>query len=96
MEGYEIFQYDNAAKRDAYFRNLRESSFSLPEERQAIRWSDVEPLMKSEDEFQLDDKGRVMYRSLFFVAYPIDVHGHRVRARIDRKKEQENGLDTKN
>jgi len=50
-----------------------------PQERQAVKYSDVEPEMLSEDEFKLDAKGRVVYINYYFIAYPKDINGHRVR-----------------
>jgi hypothetical protein len=87
MRGFETQKYTEKSRRDVAFDNLRTSSMSLPNEKQAIKWSDVEPVMISEDEFKLDNKGRIIYKSVFFLAYPKDIHGHRVRARVKRQEE---------
>lgn len=80
MNGYEVLKYSDRTQRDHDFYALRNSSSSLPEERQAIKFSDVEAVMLSDEEFKLSDKGRVVYRSMFFIAYPKEIHGQRVRA----------------
>lgn len=79
MEGFETMVYKDKAQRDARFQYLRHSDFA--NERQVIKYSDPEPMMVSEEEFRLDAKDRVMYQTKFFLAYPEDIHGHRVRRR---------------
>jgi hypothetical protein len=86
MTGFETFKYSDKDQRNNYFEEMKTSSFSLPNERQVIRWSDVEPVMASEEEFQLDNRGRVVYQSVFFLSYPKDIHGRRVRARAEREE----------
>jgi hypothetical protein len=88
MNGFDTQKYTEKSRRDVAFDNLRVSSFSFPNERQVIRYSDVEPVMINDEEFKLDDKGRVVYRSVYFLASPIDIHGHRVRARAEREEER--------
>ncbi len=88
MNGFETIKTTDKARRDNIFHELRSSEMSLPEERQAVKYSDVEPIMLSEDEFALDEKNRVRYQTVFFVAYPKDIHGHRVRARVKREDER--------
>lgn len=87
MEGFESVQFTDKDKRDDYFRELRRSSFSFPNERQAIKYSDVAPLLvEGRTEPFLDSKGRQRYCSVFIVAYPKEIHGHRVRARVKRQE----------
>lgn len=87
MESFESISFTTKYKRDEYFHNLRNSSFSLPEERQAVKYSDVAPLLVSGTTTPLlDEKGRQMYASIWVAAYPKEIHGHRVRAREKRKK----------
>lgn len=88
MDNFETRQYPNSDRRDIMFRFFKQGGD--PNERQVIKWSDVEPVMISEDEFKLDDKGRVVYKTVFFLAYPKDIHGHRVRALAEREKESGN------
>jgi len=90
MEGFEIISFTNKYKRDESFynlRNLRNSSFNFPNERQVVKWSDVKPLFVSGTTMPLlDEKGRRVYASVFYLAYPKDIHGHRVRARVKRQE----------
>ena len=82
MEGFEGTTYTNKYQRDENFYNLRNSSFSFPNERQVVKWSDVEPLFVSgTTQPLLDEKGRRVYASVFCLAYPKDIHGHRARRR---------------
>lgn len=88
MDGFESFQYIEKDKRDHYFSELRRSSFSFPNERQAVKYSDVEPLFREgSTEPLLDEKGRQRWISVFIVAYPKEIHGHRVRAREKRRQD---------
>lgn len=63
-----VLMFKDKDKRDQVFQSLREST--EPNERQVVKWSDPMPIMLSESEFKLDDKGRVMYETGWFVAYP--------------------------
>ncbi len=82
MEGYEVLKFSESSWRDEIFRRLRHDPDHTPQERQAVKYSDVEPEMLSEDEFKLDVKGRVVYINYYFIAYPKDINGHRVHRRI--------------
>ena len=84
MEGHEVLKFIDKDWRNEVFRRLRHEPDHTPQERQAVKFSEVEPEMLTEDEFKLDAKGRVVYRSYFFIAYPKDIHGHRVRRRVER------------
>lgn len=61
-------QYFDKDKRNEVFDRLRRSD--LPNERKVVRYSDAIPVMLSEEEFKLDAKGRVIYRTAYFLAYP--------------------------
>jgi hypothetical protein len=63
-----VLQYSEKHKRDDAFNRLRNSD--EPNERQVVRWSDPVPMMISEQEFKLDEKGRVIYDTKYFLAYP--------------------------
>lgn len=82
MEGFETRQYSEVGKRDAMFGLLRREGD--PNERQVVRYSNPEPVMVSEEEFKLNDRGRVVYADKFYLAYPKEVHGHRARRRAKR------------
>lgn len=89
MYEFESVQFTDKFKRDDYFRELRRSSFSFPNERQAVKYSDVAPLLvEGTTTPLLDAKGRQQYCSVFIVAYPKDIHGHRVRARVRRAQNE--------
>lgn len=89
MYEFESVQFANKANRNDYFQELRRSSFSFPNERQAIKYSDVAPLfIEGTTTPLLDSKGRWQYCSVFFVAFPKDIHGHRVRARARRAHDE--------
>jgi len=98
MEGFEGVTYTNKYKRDENFHNLRNSSFSFPNERQVVKWSDVEPLFISgTTQPLLDEKGRRMYATVFCLAYPKDIHGHRARRRArqaETRAEVEDNVNT--
>lgn len=63
-----VLQYSEKDKRDDAFDRLRNSD--EPNERQVIRWSDPVAVMIGEQEFKLDEKGRVIYDTKYFLAYP--------------------------
>jgi len=87
MEGFEGMSFTTKYKRDEAFHNLRHSSFSFPNERQVVKWSDPEPLFVSGTTTPLlDEKGRRRYATVFFLAYPKEIHGKRVRARVKRQE----------
>jgi hypothetical protein len=68
MEGMTTLQYTEKHKRDDVFHRLRCSP--EPNERQVIRYSNPVPTMINEEEFKLDEKGRVVYKTAYFLAYP--------------------------
>lgn len=68
MNGMTTLRYSDKAKRDEVFNRLRASE--EPNERQVIRYSDPMPVMVSDEEFKLDEKGRVVYKTGYFLAYP--------------------------
>ena len=68
MPGFEIIETTDKDKRDDIFDRLRTTGED--NERQAVRFSSVRPVMAGESEFALDDKGRVRYESVWSVAYP--------------------------
>jgi hypothetical protein len=61
-------QYTDREKRDQSFDRLRNSE--EPNEQQVVRWSDPVAMMLSEDEFLIDERGRVVYHTNYFLAYP--------------------------
>jgi hypothetical protein len=88
MESFETLKFIDKDNRDRSFERLKHGADSTPQEKQAIKYSDVEAeFYPTEDEFNLDEKGRVRYHAVYFVAYPKDIHGHRVRALAERDKE---------
>jgi hypothetical protein len=87
MDGYEVLKFSESPWRDEIFRRLRHDPDHTPQERQAVKFSEVEAEMLAEDEFKLDDKGRIVYISYYFIAYPKEVNGRRVRERIERDDE---------
>jgi len=97
MEGFEGVTYTNKYKRDENFHNLRNSSFNFPNERQVVKWSDVEPLFISgTTQPLLDEKGRRMYATVFCLAYPKDIHGHRARRRARQAETRAEAEDNAN
>jgi hypothetical protein len=68
MNGMTTLQYSDKEKRDQIFDRL--SNSEEPNERQVIRYSDPAPVMLTDEEFKLDEKGRVIYRTGYFLAYP--------------------------
>jgi len=68
MNGMTTLQYSDKQKRDEVFDRLRKSE--EPNEQQVIRYSDPAPVMLSEEEFKLDDKGRIVYKTVYFLSYP--------------------------
>jgi hypothetical protein len=68
MNGMTTLQYFDKQKRDEVYNRLRQSE--EPNERQVIRYSDPVPIMLSEEEFKLDQKNRVIYKTGYFLAYP--------------------------
>jgi len=68
MEGMTTLQYTDREKRDQIFDRLRKSE--EPNEKQVVRWSDVMPVMVNDEEFRLDASNRVVYKTVYFLAYP--------------------------
>lgn len=65
-----VLMFKDKAKRNEVFESLRHST--EPNERKVVKWSDPMPVMLSEEEFKLDDKGRVIWEDCWFVAYPVE------------------------
>jgi len=82
MESFETQQYSDSFHRNAAFERLRQDGD--PNEKQAVRYSNPEPVMISEEEFKIDAKGRIVYADKFYLAYPKEIHGHRARRRAER------------
>lgn len=87
MENFETLKFIDKDRRDLSFYKMRHESGWTPQERQAVKFSDAEPRMVSEEEFLLDDKGRIVYQTYYFIAYPKDIHGHRARKRAEHARE---------
>jgi hypothetical protein len=68
MSGMMTLRYSDKQKRDEVFDRLRKSE--EPNEQQVIRYSDPLPVMISDEEFKLDERGRVVYKTGYFLAYP--------------------------
>lgn len=66
--GMTILQYSDKEKRDDVFNRLRNSE--EPNEQQVVKYSDPIPVMISDEEFKLDEKGRIVYKTGYFLAYP--------------------------
>lgn len=63
-----VLMFKDKAKRNEVFESLRQST--EPNERKVVKWSDPMPVMLSESEFKLDQKGRVVWEDGWFVGYP--------------------------
>ena len=68
MEGMETLQYSDRDQWYGAFNRFRNSEEA--NERQVVKWTEPVALMLSEEEFKLDEKGRVVYDTKFFLAYP--------------------------
>jgi hypothetical protein len=68
MDGMTTLQYTDKEKRDQSFDRLRNSD--EPNEQQVVRWSDVMPVMVNDEEFRCDASNRVVYKTVYFLAYP--------------------------
>lgn len=68
VDQFETITMSDKEKRDEMFRELRGTGNA--NERRAVRFSNPEPVMASEDEICLDKKGRPRYTSMYSVAYP--------------------------
>lgn len=94
---FEIITTQDKSARDQIFDELRRSD--LPNERQAIRFSDCEPTFTGNPhgELSLDTKNRVMYHSTFSVAYPRneEPHENKTHRRRQRDRREEKYLSLK-
>ncbi len=61
-------EFSEKDKRDEVFLRLKYQGEGG--ETSVVRWSDPVPMMVSESEFLLDERGRVIYRDKFYLAYP--------------------------
>lgn len=83
QSNFETLKFTDKGARDRAFE-LRKASFDSFNEPQVIKYSVPEPVMLSEEEFKLDEKGRVVYKTAYFLAYPKDIHGHRKRREAEK------------
>lgn len=88
MNQFEIISTHDKGARDQIFDELRHSD--LPNERQAIKFSDVEPILNGlpHGELNLDSQDRVMYHSIFSVAYPRDDEPKETKTRRREQKDR--------
>jgi hypothetical protein len=68
MEGMETLQYTDRDQWYSAYDRLHNSEEA--NEQQVVKWTEPVAVMLSEEEFKLDERGRVIYHTAYFLAYP--------------------------
>lgn len=93
MDAFNVTATPDKAKRDQIYREMRASG-----EPHVVKFSITETLMVPDvpGEIQLDNKGRICYRSLYCVAYPDSPMPVRIRGRIKKDRRGKGQGNAKN